>query len=80
MNRKDYIKFAKMLAHTQPIRNPTYSDESYNRALRLWNEIKERIIEIFEEDNALFDRTKFENYIEKEFEDLINSIWEGQNE
>ena len=72
MNRVVYIEFARMLAHTKPIRNPTYSDESYNRALRLWNEIKERIIEIFERDNALFDRRKFEKYIDRELEDLLN--------
>jgi len=39
MSRRLYIEFARMLANTKPIRNPTYSDESYNRTLRLWNEI-----------------------------------------
>ena len=65
MTRKDYKKFAKVFRDTRPIPNPFYTEESYERALRLWQVIKDKIIRILEEDNPKFKRELFEKEVSK---------------
>ena len=61
MTRKDYIKFANMVVDLT--RN---NQESFTR-----NNLINRLIDIFSEDNYRFDENKFINFIEKNEEHLI---------
>jgi len=58
MTKKDYIKFADMLAKTY---NET-ADEKEHEALEI---VRERITEIFASDNENFNADKFNEYITK---------------
>ena len=61
MTKKDYIKFANMVVDLT--RN---NQESFTR-----NNLINRLIDIFSEDNYRFDENKFINFIEKNEEHLI---------
>jgi len=65
MTRKDYKKFAKIFRDTRPIPNPFYTEESYDRALRLWETIKSKIITILKEENPRFNEVLFEKEVNK---------------
>ena len=65
MTRKDFKKFAKVFKDTRPIPNPLYSEESYERALRLWVTIKDKIVAILEKNNPRFKREIFEKEVNK---------------
>jgi len=59
MTKKDYIKFANALAGLRPIQTDLETKCDFERRLRLWRKMIERIAEIFASDNPRFDRERF---------------------
>ena len=67
MHKKEYIKFAKLLKGKKPINNPVNGDIANNIARSQWKQIVYAISDLFESDNAQFDRAKFLSACELDF-------------
>jgi hypothetical protein len=64
MTKKDYIKFAKMIAE-QKFNVMTYGESMYADGFRAClDDIKNDLIAIFESDNPSFNVDKFNDYID----------------
>ena len=74
MTKKDYVKFAELIAreyvkqHT--LKNRDSSNCKYSCHIRQIDSIKNRIIALFESDNLDFDADGFNAYIDKRVKEL----------
>lgn len=60
LTRKYYILFALILINCYPANTP-----ENNGASKVWQKIKQGIIDLFVADNNQFDKKRFEDYINK---------------
>lgn len=86
MTKKDYIKFADMIAKqrakeekaynqyyekTKMINVATSSDAYYEGRDDVLHEMINKIIELFKQDNPAFDEDRFNQYIEQKVKSLL---------
>ena len=60
MTRKHYLAFALAFKITKD----TFEEKSDIQALRIWETLRNRTVDIFEADNPRFDRQRFVNATE----------------
>jgi type IV secretory pathway protease TraF len=80
MTKKDYVKFAKMIAEQQAGINNiklAKSDKSdmYKFGLQsMLNSIKSELIIMFQSDNPSFDSVRFNQFIDSQVKSIIDSV------
>ena len=64
MTKKDYIKFAKLLKNSKPVKNYATHDKDYiDGAEACWLRMKDGIMDILAQDSYCFNPIKFEEFV-----------------
>jgi len=83
MTKKDYIKFADMIAELKKDsldrQNAwgyhTEEDTAYNNGcIDMLDDTKQHMLRLFESDNPNFDASRFNNYIENKVKQILDSV------
>ena len=72
MTKKDYIKFADMIAERKAIKDNPPMLETVRQAEL--NSIQSELINIFESDNPSFDADRFNQYIDNRVKSIMDSV------
>ena len=70
MTKKDYIKFADMIAERKSMLHRTFTHDADENAQFIMDFVQMDMIRVFEADNPNFDEVRFNQYIDKRVEQL----------
>lgn len=76
MTKKDYVKFADMIAENKAnIDLRTNNDAEFSCGMiHMLATIRDEMIQLFKSDNPNFDASRFNDYIENKVKQILDSV------